>query len=255
MWTARTEGPRVLYGRTEGSFDKSRRGAGRIALAAFVFLWSRGAFALDPSLDVSQYAHTAWRIRDGFTRGEIHAIAQTPDGYLWLGTDFGLVRFDGVRAVPWQPTGEQLPSNFIISLLVARDGTLWIGTMKGLASWKDGKLTQYREFAGQYVLGLIQARDGTIWARFTSPGRLCAVQTGKVQCEGDGKFGLQVSALYEDHLGNLWLSASTGLWRWKPGPPDHYSFPAGTTGAVDLIEDDSGALLLAANDGVKWFVG
>src|SRR5215469_10973660 len=68
-------------------------------------------FALDPSLDVSQYAHTAWRIREGFTKGMIGSIAQTPDGYLWLGTDLGLLRFDGVRTVPWQPpAGEQLPS-------------------------------------------------------------------------------------------------------------------------------------------------
>ncbi len=107
-----------------------------------MLLCSSSTLALDPSLDVSQYAHTAWRIRDGFTRGPITAIAQTPDGYLWLGTEFGLVRFDGVRAVPWQPKEGQLPASFISPLLVARDGTLWIGTLKGLASWKDGKLTQ-----------------------------------------------------------------------------------------------------------------
>ena len=59
-----------------------------------------GAFALDPSLDVSQYAHTAWKIREGFTKGMIYGMAQTPDGYLWLGTEFGLLRFDGVRNVP-----------------------------------------------------------------------------------------------------------------------------------------------------------
>jgi hypothetical protein len=58
------------------------------------------AFALNPSLDISQYAHTSWKIRDGFTRGIITSMAQTPDGYLWLGTEFGLLRFDGVRNVP-----------------------------------------------------------------------------------------------------------------------------------------------------------
>jgi len=57
------------------------------------------AFALDPSLDVSQYAHNAWRIREGFTKSQISSIAQTTDGYLWLGTDLGLYRFDGVRSV------------------------------------------------------------------------------------------------------------------------------------------------------------
>src|SRR5215813_13462565 len=91
------------------------------------------ALALNPTLDISQYAHTAWKVRDGFTKGAIFAVAQMPDGYLWLGTESGLVRFDGVRAVPWQPPGgEQLPGNFVNVLLVSRDGTLWIGTQKGL---------------------------------------------------------------------------------------------------------------------------
>jgi ligand-binding sensor domain-containing protein len=89
----------------------------------------------------------------GFLRGQVTSIAQTPDGYLWLGTAFGLLRFDGVRVVPWSPpAGPQLPGKFVSNLLVARDGTLWIATWKGLASWKDGKLTQYPEVAGKIVI-------------------------------------------------------------------------------------------------------
>ncbi len=88
------------------------------------------AFALNPALDISQYAHTAWRARDGFPNGLISSIAQTPDGYLWLGTEFGVVRFDGVRNTSWQPPpGQHLASSVIRSLLVSRDGTLWIGTL------------------------------------------------------------------------------------------------------------------------------
>jgi ligand-binding sensor domain-containing protein len=122
------------------------------------------AFALDPALDISQYAHTAWKVRDGFARGFIYAIAQTPDGYLWLGTEFGLLRFDGVRAVPWRPPNGQLPSNDIPTLLVTRDGTFWIGTTKGLASWKDGKLTTYSELNGSRIFALLEDRNGTVWA-------------------------------------------------------------------------------------------
>src|SRR5262245_57539089 len=93
------------------------------------------AFALDPSLDLSQYAHTSWKIRDGFFKGTIHSIAQTTDGVLWLGTEFGLLRFDGVRTTAFQPPGQPLPSNDIWSVLGGRDGTLWIGTTNGLAAW------------------------------------------------------------------------------------------------------------------------
>jgi ligand-binding sensor domain-containing protein len=68
-------------------------------LALMLLAWGQQAFALNPSLDVSQYAHSAWKIRDGFFKGTIVAIAQTSDGYLWLGSEFGLLRFDGVRFV------------------------------------------------------------------------------------------------------------------------------------------------------------
>src|SRR5215470_9261880 len=143
MWTAQGQGRRRATV------------ACAVALACVLFALRPCALALDPALDVSQYAHTAWKVREGFTKGAIFAIAQTSDGYLWLGTDFGLVRFDGVRTVPWRPPGDQqLPSDQIKGLLVSRDGTLWIGTGKGLASWKDGTLTQYPDLAGQSVFRL-----------------------------------------------------------------------------------------------------
>src|SRR4029077_5232963 len=127
-----TIGPsrRAAHGGRADVFERrsraSTRSAAHAVALAILLLCLRSAVALDPSLDVSQYAHTAWRIRDGFTRGMINAIAQTPDGYLWLGTEFGLVRFDDVRAVPWQPKEGLLPSSYAGALLVARDGTLWI---------------------------------------------------------------------------------------------------------------------------------
>src|SRR5262245_65409492 len=85
---------------------------------------------------MSQYGHGAWRIRDGFAKGASAAFAQTPDGYLWIGTEFGLLRFDGVRATPWvAPGGAALPSDRVRALATARDGTLWIATLLGLAAW------------------------------------------------------------------------------------------------------------------------
>jgi len=195
------------------------------------------ASALDPSLDISQYAHTAWRVRDGFVKDEILSIAQTPDGYLWLSTEFGIYRFDGVRAVPWHPPGGvQLPSNFVGLLLSAHDGTLWIGTLKGLSSWKDGKLTQYREVAGSYVISLLEDRERTIWVGVSeaSKGRLCAIRGGKVECYGAGTFGNFVGALYQDHKGSLWGSSATGLWRWAPGPPERFEFPRGVISVGSL---------------------
>ena len=233
--------------------------ADAVLLAGLLLAWSPCAFALDPALDVSQYAHTSWKIREGFTKGAIASIAQTPDGYLWLGTEYALVRFDGVRTVPWQPPPNQhLPSSEIPRLLTARDGTLWIGTGKGLASWKDGRLTQYPELAGQKIMKLLEDRDGTVWAGMTSfppPGKLCAIHNGSVQCFGeDGSLGYGVVGLFEDSKGTLWVGGIEGLWRWKPGPPKFYPLPGQSNGISGLAEDQDGSLLIAMPGGVRRLV-
>ena len=74
---------------------------------------------------------------------------------------------------------------------------------------------------------------------------LCVVRVAKMQCYGAGSFGWSVAALYEDHKGNLWASAQTGLWRWAPGPPEHFRLPGGSDEAKALIDGDRGALLMA----------
>ena len=208
-------------------------------------------FALNPGLDISQYAHTAWTVRDGFSLGNIYAIAQTPDGYLWLGTEFGLFRYDGVRSLPWQPpAGQHLPDRNINSLLVTRDGTLWIGTFAGLLTWSGGKLIPRpeQELAKQFVASLFEDSEGTVWAGTLAPsGRLCAIRGGSTQCYGeDGAFGRAVWALYEERSGNLWAAAQSGLWRMRPGPPKQYPTPAELIG---LSKADNERLLVAVHGG------
>ena len=218
--------------------DSARKTQATVLLATLAALCP-SAFALDPTLDISQYGHTAWTVRDGFFKGTVYSIAQSADGYLLLGTEFGLARFDGMRSAAWSPPAAQpLPGNNIRSLLVARDGTLWIGTIEGLASWNGGKLTLYPEVAGQHPFTMIEDSQGTVWAgTFGVPtAKLCAIRNGKATCYGDdGTFGQWVESLYEDSRGRLWAGAATGLWRWRPGPPKRYSPP-------DLIESDQAIL-------------
>ena len=211
-------------------------------------------FALDPALTISQYAHTAWRSRDGFTEGVIQAIAQTDDGYLWLGTTLGLLRFDGVRVTPWHPVSGQLPSTHISRLLSARDGTLWIGTARGLASVKDGALLQYPAAGGSRILRLLEDPDGVVWvaAYGAQIGRLCAIRTGRVECFGaDGRFGRGPFGLYRDRMNRIWAGVLAGVWRWTPAPPQFYSLPGEPTGIQALIDDESGALLISTRAGVR----
>jgi ligand-binding sensor domain-containing protein len=212
---------------------------------------------LNPSLEINQYAHKAWTIRDGFFKAVIHSIAQTPDSYLWLGTESGLLRFDGVRYISWQPpAGESLPSSLIQSLLAARDGRLWIGTDKGLVSWKNGKLNSYMELAGDRVSALLEDQNGTVWAGTNEPnaGRLCALQNVSVQCYGqDGSLGHAVYSLHEEN-GRLWASTTTGVWQWKPGPPKLYPVPSRGRDFQRDLSDDNGQLLVSVQGEIRQLV-
>lgn len=212
--------------------------------------------ALDPPLQISQYAHTSWTARDGALLGLVFAMAQTSDGYLWVGGSFGMFRFDGLRFVPWQPPkGQSLPDN-PYALLVARDGTLWIGTFNGLASWNGVELTRYPQIASGFVTSLLEDRDGTIWAGLlANPGRLCAIRGGETECfTQEGGFGSFVWSLAEDGAGVLWAGAESGLWRWKPGPPQRFDTAGMRVG--DLSTTADGQLLIGIRGaGVKRIAG
>jgi PAS domain S-box-containing protein len=225
------------------------------AVLAAMLIAGTCALALNPALDVSQYAHTAWKIRDGFAKGSILSIAQTPDGYLWLGTAFGLYCFDGVRNVLWQPPpDQQLPSTTISTLVVGRDGTLWIGTWSGLVSWKNGQLTQYAELAGLHIFALLEDDEGSIWAGTSGPpdGKLCDIRNGGVRCHPEmDDVGRGVFGLHKGGKGNLWVELETGVWRWRPGPPQFYPVPKLLNGRREGMADSAdGALLIATTGAV-----
>jgi ligand-binding sensor domain-containing protein len=232
-----------------------------IALAVILPASPSHVFALNPALDASEYAHTSWRIRDGFSKGTIFSVAQTPDGYLWLGTDLGMLRFDGLRPLPWQPpSGQSLPSSNIRSLLVTRDGALWIGTEGGVARWKDGKLTRYDRLTGRFVGRLVEDHEGSIWATtyFDLKWTLCVIQHGDGECYGDdGGPGVGALGVYEDRSGRLWagtVGPTNGLWRWRPGPPKFFSLSQQANGIRGLYEDADGVLLLSRPGGITRFV-
>jgi ligand-binding sensor domain-containing protein len=88
----------------------------------FLLLCVTSVWAVDPNRQITQYAHTSWRVQDGIEVGT--TVTQTADGYLWFGTSNGLLRFDGVTFVPYDlpPTTPALRGfNY---LLGARDGSL-----------------------------------------------------------------------------------------------------------------------------------
>jgi ligand-binding sensor domain-containing protein len=194
-----------------------------IFVAALIGLITSNVQALDPTRAISQYAHTAWRNRDGYFASAPSAITQTEDGYIWVGTAAGLLRFDGVRFTAWTAPkgGPELLSSHILSLLSSKDGSLWIGTARGLARWYNGVLTNYvsepvhinliREDQGGHIW-IIRSRihDGT--------GPLCEVIGSKMRCYGkeDGIPEPQGTSLAIESSGKFWIGDEGELTRWTP---------------------------------------
>ena len=195
------------------------------AVASLLLVALPRALALDPDRRISQYGHTVWRIQDGAIAPGT-AIAQTADGFLWVGTAQGLMRFDGVRFMPWQPPqGQNLPGTHFSALLGSRDGSLWIGTTRGLARWKDSQLRAFTDLEHPTGIGaIIEDNSGTIWAtRYGAYAReapLCSISQETLRCFGK-KDGIPVTyglGLTHDREGNIWFGSKV-LVRWRPGTP------------------------------------
>ncbi len=102
------------------------------------------AWSLQPSTPLAGYSRQSWVMENGLPQNTVQALAQTRDGFVWLGTEVGLVRFDGVAFQLFdRNTTPALPGNDVRCLLAAKDGALWIGTSEGLARWNNGTMTAY----------------------------------------------------------------------------------------------------------------
>jgi ligand-binding sensor domain-containing protein len=239
--------------------NPARRASKLLSLCVLLFFSADPASAVDPSRRLSQYGHTAWRIQDGYFGGVPTSLAQTTDGYLWIGTRNGLLRFDGLRFVPLtQLAGQQEPA-FIISLLAARDGSLWIGTDHGLSHWFNSKLINLD--TPPMIESIVEDEKGVIWFVYdylpgmpARRGRLCQVIGVDTRCYGtaDGIPDIRYVRFATDTRGNVWMAGASALVQWNP---------ASSTSTVYITkalqsrshEGQPGVLGLAANpDGSMW---
>ena len=131
--------------------------------------------SLDPTKQITQYVHDVWQKKDGLPHPHIRAIIQTPDGYLWLATSGGLVRFDGVQFTPFTTENTPaLPDNDLHHLRVTSDSSLWIGSNGGgLIRYKHHQFRTYTTtdgLASNRIQALFVDRKGTLWIAAGSEG-------------------------------------------------------------------------------------
>jgi len=174
-----------------------------------LLLVSGSAHALDPRKSLSQYSRTMWTQDRGLPQDTVRAITQTTDGYLWLGTDEGLARFDGYEFVVFNKANGDLPDNSITALAAAADGALWIGTQNGLVEYRDRHFRTYTTRQGlpdAAITNLDADPSGGVWV--VAGIYLCRYQDGRFTTYRPEK-DIPVSsarAVCVDSHGNLWVA-------------------------------------------------
>jgi len=229
---------------------RKERGAARAALALLALAClapARNALALDPKKAITQYVHDVWKMDQGLPQDNVHAVRQTRDGYLWIGTfDGGLARFDGVRFTVFDPGNTPgLTSTNINDLLEDSEGSLWIGTVGGgISRLRDGKFTSFTTkdgLSGNSISSIRGDRSGNIWAGTMKNG-LNRLRDGKVTTftTKDGLSGDGISSIREDREGNLWIGTfEKGLNRLRDGKFTAFTTKDGlSSNAVYCLQED-----------------
>jgi PAS domain S-box-containing protein len=188
---------------------------------------------------IGQFVHTGWSARDG-APGSVRALAQTTDGFLWLGTAQGLYRFDGVSFERYDP----LQSSNIPALLALRNGDLWIALGdKGVSRLRDGRITNYTDSGA--VRSLAQDHEGAIWAG--TEGGLARFEHDRWQPVGAdwGYPGGTATAFFVDRHGTLWVASEKNIVFLPPGSRKFQTTGVKIGQAYQIVESPSGTLWMA----------
>lgn len=211
------------------------------------------------TFDAGAYVARLWTSYDGLPQNSGNVLLQSRNGYLWIGTDNGVARFDGMRFDPLHLPDSNLPSNLIYALAEDHDGALWIGTDGGgLLRYQDGVFTTYTTAQGlpsNTVLALLPTAQGTLWVGTTKG--LTRIWKGSTEVFGttDGLPSDWINALHLARDSTLWIGTSEGLARFHgaslqpipmplPGPARHIT---ALTGSPD------GNLWIGTHDGLLYY--
>lgn len=226
-----------------------------------VLIGGSQAQALDPTRDLFHFSQETWLTENGLPQNTIHGITQGREGYIWIATEEGLARFDGIRfAVFDKQNTPQLRSNDVRAVLEDRRGDLWIGTADGLVQMRDGKFTSYTTqegLPGNVIDSLYEDHNDVLWI---------TTSTGMVNFS-NGIFSPvapqkdyptdRVQAFFEDRAGVLWIGSPQGLVRSKDGIVTRYSKEDGLANdsVLSINEDQDGRLWVGTRDGLNCLEG
>ncbi len=228
--------------------------------AALFAVWGSGSRAwasLDPARPLNQYIQDVWNTQSGLPQSSVLALAQSQDGYLWIGTEDGLARFDGVRFVIFDKENTpELQSNDIRALVVDHQNSLWIGTNGGgLTRYREGTFTTFTSRNGllnDAITALFEDSEGDLWIG-TDGGGLCRLSDGKFKyyTTREGLPGNAVFALTAGSPGEIWVGTYYGLALIKADTVRTFTTKDGLprNDVRSLYRDRNGAVWVGTNGG------
>jgi signal transduction histidine kinase/CheY-like chemotaxis protein/ligand-binding sensor domain-containing protein len=222
----------------------------------FLLLCNTTFYALDPKKSLSQYALDVWQEKEGLPQATVNVIKQTKDGYIWVGTNEGLCRFDGVRFVTFEDKQIDFVRKDILTLEEANDGTLWIGFMGGTATLKDNKFTLLSEnkhgLPGNSSAIITKDREGNMWLGLAT-GVWVYQFTSNTFISINKKFNSDmksIKSIYHSKDGSTWIGRKgVGVYQIKGGQLHQHSFHAKDGSRLSSIISISGS-----SDGTVWMV-
>ena len=229
---------------------------------ALALLPAPAARALDPRAGLTQFGLDVWQRRQGLPQSTVTALAQTQDGYLWLGTEEGLVRFDGVRFTTFDRRNTpELGRHDVTCLAAGRGGALWIGTLGGgLLRFDGGRFTSWTTRQGlpeDAVSALLEDRDGTLWIGFAGRG-VARLRDGALLPATGGLASGEVRALLQDREGAIWIGTrGGGVARLREGRVSTWTTRdgLGSDQVTGLAADAAGAVWVATRSGLNRLAG
>ncbi len=232
---------------------------GSWAWGAVAVCWLAGAvlsgWALEPATPLAEYARQAWVMENGLPQDTVQALAQTQDGFVWIGTEAGLARFDGNNFAVWDRNSTPaLPSGDVRCLLATADGALWAGTADGLMRRKQDAWTRFGAEQGLPagpVRALVEA-GGTLWV-WTDMG-LARLDGERfvTEAQRDGLPSGAMTSWAVDGARRLWVATTQGVAQWRRGSwiaamPGR---SGGADGPFEVASGAGGTVVVASSAGV-----